>query len=132
MTRLQRTVLTVAAAAFGAGIGTGLAVPVARAAMDQSPSGIHADFIERLRTGFNLTPQQVADVELFHRMFDDERMRVARDFDLEQWPPQARTRFREAHQRLQKRIEFVLDETQRELYRRQTRPQSAPPTLQNR
>jgi hypothetical protein len=117
--RLRRAVVLLAAASFAAGVGVGLVAPLAVAAWSAPPGADRdADYVDRFAARYDLSEEQVRLLRAVHKLCDDEMMSIARSFDLHEWPREAHSRLVQAQRRKQQRVEYVLDDAQRERYRR--------------
>ncbi len=127
MTRLRPVLLGVATTCLVAGIGIGLAVPVVREAWAAAPAdGEREAFVARFRARYDLRDEQVRDLRAILLLRDDERLRIAQAFDLQQWPPEARSQLMNAQRRTDRRIEHILDERQLALYRQDLQSNQPP------
>ncbi len=118
MNGLRRAIALTALACFAAGVAAGLAVSSGSAALGSSAQTEHEAFITKLAERYDLREPQVRDLRAVLLMRDDEVMRIANSFEVDRWPREAQNQLIAARQRMQKRIEHILDEEQRARYLR--------------
>ena len=124
MTRVQWMMYAVAAVAFAAGFGTARAVPSLAAVLGEpeaeSPAQFFArTFIERFDEQFDLRPDQVRDLRAILLQFYNDEVSIATNGARQQKPhEEIRREIMQAQRLMDERIQWILDEDQRKLYRR--------------
>lgn len=117
---LAAWILAVAVGSFAAGLVVGFAVPdvLAAPAALQGPE----EYARNLADKYGLTPQQ--HQRLLMVLEDGERreLEILKRANWSQLPPALRGERLEANRKTEQRIRFVLDERQRALYDRDSRP----------
>jgi hypothetical protein len=117
---LAAWILAVAVGSFAAGLVVGFAVPdvLAAPAALQGPE----TYARNLADKYGLTPQQ--HQRLLMVLEDGERreLEILKRANWSQLPPALRGERLEANRKTEQRIRFVLDERQRALYDRDSRP----------
>lgn len=112
--------VAVAAACFLAGTAFGLALQRTVDAREVPGQNPREAYIERFAEQFGLSSQQIRDLRAVLLKYDEDRMRIATSFEVERWPPEARTQLLNADRRKAERVEYLLDERQRAMYRKLT------------
>ena len=129
MSRVQWMLVAVAVANFAAGIGVGVAAPSALAAM-REPAAENPDqqfvqsYVRRFQEQFELRPDQIRDLRAILLQFYNDKVRIATSAGYQQWPAALQTQLVQAQRQMEKRIDWILDEKQRELYRREIQEQT--------
>ena len=118
-------ILAVATVSFGAGIVVGYAAPGVLAAPPELQGT--EEFARNLAEKYGLSPQQ--HQQLLMVLEDGERseLEILKSANWSQLPLALRGARLEANRKTEQRIRFVLDERQRALYDRDSRPGGAGP-----
>lgn len=116
---LRAWILAVAAASFGAGAVVGLAAPELWAS-HEAPD--HEDYVQDLASKYDLTPAQQQSLRIVLDEQDRQEFEIWKGAEWGQLPPSLQNARLVVRRRTQQRIRFVLDERQRELYDRDSRP----------
>ena len=129
MTRMQWMLVAVAVANFAAGIGVGVAAPTALAAMREPVPGnpdqqFVQNYVQRFQEQFALRSDQIRDLRDILLQFYNDKVRIATSAGYQQWPAALQTQLVQAQRQMETRIEHILDESQRERYRREIQEQT--------
>ncbi len=113
-------ILAVGLGSFAAGMVVGSVVPEMLAA-DREPDVV-ARNARRIAERYELTAEQ--ERQLLLVLQEDRRLEleILESAEWDQLPPELRSRWLAAQRRTEQRIRFVLDERQRTLYDRDSRP----------
>jgi hypothetical protein len=124
-TKVAFWIMAVALASFGAGLVIGAALPelTARAAAADGPEA----YARTLADTYGLSDDQRARLLMVLRAGEQRELEILKGADWSQLPAALRAARLEANRKTEQRIRFVLDERQRALYDRDSRPPGPAP-----
>lgn len=125
--------VAIATAAFAAGFGAGLAAPAVASVLGEKRTETPAQrfvqtFIERFDEQFDLAPEQVRDLRAILLQNHNDEVSIATNAMRHQQPYEETQReLMQAQRRMDERIQWILDDNQRRLYRETISMQSGRP-----
>jgi len=118
-------ILAVALCCFAAGLVAGIAVPELLAAPRASEGP--EDYARNLADTYALSDEQHRQLLMVLKEGERRELQILKSADWSQLPPALRAARLEANRKTEQRIRFVLDERQRALYDRDSRPPGSDP-----
>jgi len=119
--QLRVWILAVALGSFAAGMVMGFVIPDMMAA-DRPADGNQQQYARELVQRYELTPDQYRSVLLVLQSQAQQEFEILRSAEWAQLPPALQNRRLAAQRLTEQRIRAVLDERQRALYDRDSRP----------
>ncbi|MCK5945366.1 MAG: hypothetical protein KAI24_25475 [Planctomycetes bacterium] len=118
-------ILAVALACFVAGLVAGFALPEMMAS--GRPSASPEAYARKLADDYDLTAEQYKSLLMVLQEGERRELEILKNANWSQLPPALRSARLEANRKTEQRIRFVLDERQRALYDRDSRPLGSAP-----
>ena len=120
--------LAVAAACFAAGVATGWAwstfAATGAATEDSSPDQIwFRTNMDRYRETFDLRGDQIDDLRSILLVHLQEKARILARASPEQWPPGLYSQLENSRRRMETRVQWILDDSQKKLFEQLSKQQ---------